>query len=95
MFVYELRGAGFESSCSHLTTDFAPPTSKKLLDIEATIEYEVTPKSVRDMTRTYSQMYRRDKCSQHNSIIWPVWVNYWLFVYEKNGCGARGQLQSL
>ena len=30
---------------------------------------------VRDMIRTYSQMHRTDKYSQHSSIIWPVWLN--------------------
>ena len=31
---------------------------------------------------TYSQMHRTDKYSQHSSIIWPVWLNGWVFVYE-------------
>ena len=31
-----------------------------------------TLKRVRDMIRTYSQMHRTDKYSQHSSIIWPV-----------------------
>ena len=32
-------------------------------------------------------MYRRGKYSQHSSIIWPVWLNGWLFVYDLGGCG--------
>ena len=28
-----------------------------------------------DMIRTYSQMHRTDKYSQHSSIIWPVWLS--------------------
>ena len=39
------------------------------------------------MTRTYSQMYRTDKYSQHSSIIWPVWLNGWTFVYEISDSG--------
>ena len=39
------------------------------------------------MTRTYSQMHRKDKYSQHNSINWPVWLNGWVLVYELSGCG--------
>ena len=39
------------------------------------------------MIITYSQMHRTDKCSQHNSIIWPVWLNGWVSVYELSGCG--------
>ena len=30
---------------------------------------------IRDMIKTYSQMHRTDKYSQHSSIIWPVWPN--------------------
>ena len=37
------------------TSDFAPVSSKKFLDIQATIECGFTLKRVRDMTRTYSQ----------------------------------------
>ena len=40
-----------------------------------TIECGFTLKHKRDMTRTYSQMYRTDKYSEHSSIIWPVWPN--------------------
>ena len=39
------------------------------------IECGFTLKHVRDMTRTYSQMHRTDKYSEHSSIIWPVWLN--------------------
>ena len=48
--------------------------------------FGVTP-YVRDMIRTYSQMHRTDKYSEHSSIIWPVWLNGWVFVYELSGCG--------
>ena len=43
--------------------------------IQETIECGFTLKRVRDMTRTYSQMHRTDKYSEHSSIIWPVWPN--------------------
>ena len=69
------------------TSDFAPVSSKEFLDIQATIECGFTLKRVRDMIRTYSQIHRTDKYSQHSSIIWPVWLNGWVFVYELNGCG--------
>ena len=35
----------------------------------------------------YCQMHHTDKHSQHNSTIWPVWLNGWVFIYELNGCG--------
>ena len=52
-----------------------PVSSKEFLDIQATIECRFTLKLVRDMIITYSQMHRTNKCSQHSSIIWPVWLN--------------------
>ena len=58
MFVYELSGCGFESSCSHLNLDFAPASSKEFLDIQGTIECGFTLKRVLDMIRTYSQNSR-------------------------------------
>ena len=39
------------------------------------------------MTATYSQMHRTDRYSEHSSIIWPVWSNGWLFLYELSGSG--------
>ena len=67
----------------------------KFLDIQATIECGFTLKRVRDMMRTYSQMHRTDKYSQHSSIIWPVWLNGWVFVYELNGCGFESSCSHL
>ena len=37
MFVYELSGCGFEPRFSHLTSDFAPDSSKEFLGIQVTI----------------------------------------------------------
>ena len=48
---------------------------KGVPDIQATIEYEFTLKRECDMTRTYSQMHRTDKYSEHSSIIRPVRPN--------------------
>ena len=33
----------------------------------------------------YSQMHRMYKYLKHSSIIWPVWLNGWVFVYELSG----------
>ena len=52
-----------------------------------TTECGFTLKRARDMIRTYSQMHRTDKYSQHSSIIWPVSLNGRVFVYELSGCG--------
>ena len=47
------------------------------------------------MTRTYSQMYRKDKYSEHSSIIWPVWPNGWVFVFEVIGSGFKSSCSLL
>ena len=44
-------------------------------------------KLVRDMRITYIQMHRTNKISYNSSIIWPVWLNGWVFFYELSGCG--------
>ena len=72
-----------------------PALSKEFLDIQATIECGFTLKHVCDMTRTYSQMHRTDKYSEHSSIIWPVWLNGWVFVYELSGCGSESSCSHL
>ena len=70
----ELTRCGFESSCSHLN-DFVPASSKEFFDIQAAIECEFTLKRELHFIRTYSQIHRTDKYSQHSSIIWLVWLN--------------------
>ena len=34
-------------------------------------------------------MHRTDKYSQHSSVIWPVRLNGWMFVFELSGCGFK------
>ena len=50
---------------------------------------------MRDMIRAYSQMHRTDKYSQFSSIIWSVWPNGWVFVYELSGCGFKSRCSHL
>ena len=52
-------------------------------------------KHIRDMIRTYTQMYRIDNYSQHSLIIWPVWLNGWVFVYELSGCRFESRCSHL
>ena len=52
-------------------------------------------KHVRDTMRTHSQMHRTDKYSQHSSIILPVWLNDWVFVYDLSGCGFESSCSHL
>ena len=59
------------------------------------IECIFTLKLTHDMIITYNQMHRTDKYSQHSSIIWPVWLNGWVFVYELSGCGFKSSCSHL
>ena len=65
------------------------PRARSSLAFRQTIKCGFILKPVRDMIITYSQMHRTDKYSQHSSIIWPVWLNGWVFVYELSGCGFK------
>ena len=95
VFVYELSGCGFVSRCSHLIFRYDPASSKEFLDIQATVECRFTLKLVRDIIKTYSQMHRTDKYSQHSSIIWPVWPNGWVLFYELSGWGFESRCSNL
>ena len=43
------------------------------------------------MIITCSQKHRTDKYSQHSSIIYPVWLNGWVFVYKLGGYGVKSR----
>ena len=34
-------------------------------------------------------MDRKDKYSEHSSIIWPIWTNGWVFIYELSDPGFK------
>ena len=61
--------------------------ARSSLTFRETIVRRFTLKLERDIIITYSQMQCIDKYSQHSSIIWPVWRNGWVFVYELSGFG--------
>ena len=50
-----------------------------------------TLKRVRDIITAYSQMHWTDEYSQHSSIIWPIWLNGWVFVYKLHGGGLASR----
>ena len=81
-------------ACSKLS-DFAPVLIKEFLDIQATLECRLTLKKVRDIIWTYSQMYRFDWNSQQSSIIWPIWLNGSMFVYEVSCSGFESSCSHL
>ena len=65
--------------------------ARSFLTFRQTIERGFTLKVVRDMIITYSQMHLTDQYSQHSSIIWPAWLNGWVFVYKLSGCGFESR----
>ena len=58
---------------------------RSLCDIQVTIECRFTLKHECDLIITHSQTHCRGKYSQHSSIIWPVWLNGWTFIYKLSG----------
>ena len=95
VFVYERNGCGFGSSCSHLNFRFRACFEQGVLwhsgNYTEWIKYETHTwhdKNIQSNDRT-------DKCSQHSSIIWPVWPNGWVLVYELNGCGFESSCSHL
>ena len=40
-------------------------------------------------------MHHTNKYSQHSSVIWPVWLNGWVFVYELSCCGFEPSCSQL
>ena len=69
--------------------------ARSSLTFRKTIECKFTLKLVRDMIMTYRQMHHTDTHSQHKSIIWSVWLNGWVFVYELSGWWVRIAMLSL
>ena len=55
---------------------------KHIRDMITYSQMHLTDKCVRDMVITHTHMHRTDKFS----VIWPVWLNGLLFVYELSGC---------
>ena len=43
------------------------------------------------MILAYSHTPPTNIYSQNSSIIWPVWLNCWVFVYELSGCGFESR----
>ena len=70
-------------------------SSKEFLDNQVTIEFRFTLKHVHDMIKTYNQLHRTGKYSQHRSIILSVWLNGWAFVYERSGSGYESPCSHL
>ena len=66
VFVYELSGSVFQSSCSHLNFRLRASFVQGVPWQQATTVREFTLKRVSDMKKTYSQMHPTDKYSEHS-----------------------------
>ena len=95
VFVYELSGCGFESRCSHLIFRYGTCFEQGVPWHSGNCRVWITVKLVRDIIKTYSEMHRTDKYSRHSSIIWPIWPNGWVFVYQLSGCGFESRCSHL
>ena len=87
-FFYELSVCGFESHCCPLNfrycTCFKQRVPWHLGNYWVYIHYSKCTwhdKNIKSNTP--------DKHSQHSSIIWPIWLNGWVFLYELGGCGLK------
>ena len=90
VFIYELSGCEFESPCCHLNCRYGacfeqgvPWHLDKLLSVNSLWNSYL----ILWLIITCNQIHHTDKNSQHSSIIWPVWLNGWVFVHELSGCG--------
>ena len=96
VFVYELSGSEFDSSSSHLDFRFRACFEQGVPSHSSNYRVWIHSETrVRDMIRRYSQMHCTDKNSEHSSIIWSVWPNGWVFVYELSGSGFESSCSQL
>ena len=65
--------------------------TRSSLIFRQTIEWGFCLKLASDMIITYSQIHRTGKYSQHSWIIWPVGLNYPVFVNELSYCGFESR----
>ena len=76
----------FQSRCNYLTFSMVPLLSKEVIINQVSIECGFSLKHVRDTIRTHNKFYLTDKYSEHSSIIWPIWLNDGVLIYELSGC---------
>ena len=75
VFVYKWSGRGFESSRNHLNFRFPTCFELKCPWHSGNYGVWILSEGRTWLEKTYTQMSGTDKCSQHSSIIWPIWLN--------------------
>ena len=48
-----------------------------------------------DIIKLHSLLHHTGKYSQYSSIVWPVWLNGWVFVNQLSGCGFDSRCSHL
>ena len=94
VFVYELCGSGFKSSCSHLNFRFCAWFEQGVPWHSGNYRVWFILKRVRDMTRTYSQKNRTGKYSEYLNHLASLTI--WLIVcLQTKWFWVQDQLQSM
>ena len=95
VFIYEQSGCGFESRCSHLNFRFCACFKQGVLWHSGNYRLWIHSEMRTWHDKTYSQMHRTRKYSQHSAVILQIWLNGWVFVYELSGCGFESRCSHL
>ena len=73
-------------SCTSFRVSPHPKICLNVCSLSESNKCRFTLKLVCDMIITCSQMHHTAKNSLHSSVIWPVWLNGWVFIYKLTGC---------
>ena len=95
VFVYKLGGCSFESSYGHLKFRFQASFEQAVRWHSDNYRVRIHSKTRTWHDKTDTKMHRTDKYPQHSSIIWPVWLNSWVFVFELTGSGFASSCSHL
>ena len=95
VFVYELSGWGFDSRSSWLNFRYRACVEQGVLWHSGKYTMCIYSEMRTWHITRYNQMHLIDKYSQHSSIIWPVWPNGWVFIYQLSGCGLESRCSNL
>ena len=95
MFVFELSGSGFESSCSHLNFGFCACFKQGVLWHSGNYRVWIHSEMHTWHDKNIKSNAPADKHSEHSSIICLGWPNGWVFVYELSGSGFKSSCSHL
>ena len=96
VFVCELSGCGFKSRCTYLNFGYGTCFERRVSSYSGKyrVRIDSETRTSHDKNIQLNQPYRKNY-SQHNSIIWPVWLNVRVFVCELSGYGFESRCSFL